>query len=268
MRLGWIATLALCAGLASADDGVWPRFQAGVKAYHRGDFEAAQASFESVVRRQSKFGDAHYYLGVLAERRNDLRGAVRRFKSVETKWPMYVPSQQRLGQIALRLRDQESALHYLGNVVAVRPTVNAWMQLAALQLDMKKHKDAEASLKACAKLTKGNLSVIELEARLYVETGRHKMAHDAYSTILKVMPRDATVRYLRALCLIELGLSSDAVREMEAVLKYDPYHKGAIHHLLKTYAHDPVREKQVAELQARLERLRKHPPKVRQVSGK
>ena len=268
MRSGWIATLALLAGIASAGDGVWPRFQAGVKAYRRGDLKTAQARFAAVVRANPKFGDAYYYLGVLAERRADPRTAVKFFKSVEKKWPTYGLSQERLGQIALKLRDYKSALHYFGNLVAARPSVDAWMQLGSLQLDMKKHKDAEASLKSCAKLTKDNLSLIELEARLYAETDRHQMAHDKYSKILKAMPKDATIRYLRGLCLSEMERGTAAVRDMEGVLKYDPYHKGAIHHLLTAYSDDPTREKRVAELEVLLERLRKHPPRVRRVSGK
>ena len=92
------------------------------------------------------------------------------------------------------------------------------------------------------------------------------MAYNAYCKILKVMPKDATILYLRALCLGELGRGTEAAKEMEGLLKYDPYHRGAIHHLLKVFADDPTKKKLVADLEARLERLRKYPPKVRRVS--
>ena len=43
------AILLLVAGAATAGQGAWPRFQAGVRAYNRKEFGAAEKHFEAVV---------------------------------------------------------------------------------------------------------------------------------------------------------------------------------------------------------------------------
>lgn len=265
MRL--CAALLMAATLAGAGNGAWPRFEAGVKAYRRGDLRQAEQHFEAVITAEPKFGDAYYYLGVLQQKKGSMRNAVRMFKQVEEKWPTFVLAQERLGQMALSLRKPKVAEKYFLVVAKKAPSVNSWLQLASVQVDIAKYKEAEASLKECTKLTKNNLSVVELQARLYVETDRFQEGYDAYSKILKVMPQDTTVRFMRALCLQELKRGDEAVDEMEKVLKSDPYHRGALLRLIEHYM-DKGKEKRVAVLTARLEQLKKRPPRVRSVSGK
>jgi tetratricopeptide (TPR) repeat protein len=271
MRSRWIIgglALFLLVGLAEAEEGAWIRFKAGVDAYQRGEYVTAEKRFQEAVKTDASFGDAHYYLGVLEQRGGKLREAVACFKRVEKKWATYPLARERLGQIAIRLGDKESAEHYFKEVTEIRPGATAWKQLAAVQVDLKKYEEAEASLDKAEKLAPGDLDVVDLRARIRVEQERHAEAAQLYALILEKMPRDAITRYLRARCLLADGKVGEGTDELEKVLEYDPYHEGSIKELLKLYRDDSDKVERTKELQVKLERIRKGPARVRPVSGK
>ena len=175
-----------------------------------------------------------------------------------------------LGRMGERVRaalaEQDELV--LAAAVEARPTLNGWLQLGAVQMDLKQYKEAEASLEAGAKMTKRNFRLTELRARLYIETERWDKAADKYEEIAKKFPRDGTPRYLRGLCFMQLERGGEAAASFQEVLEKDPFHKGAIRNLIKLWKDDPSHRGDVSDLEKRLEMIKKKPPRVRRVSGK
>ncbi|MHC4222373.1 MAG: tetratricopeptide repeat protein [Planctomycetota bacterium] len=271
MRLRWLAmgvvALCLCTLPSIAGDGAWPRYEEGIRALRDGDIKTAQQRFESALVADPNFCDAHYRLGQICERRRDVRGAVARYKKVEKKWPTYPLAQERLGQIAIKLGDKKAAEHCFKEVVDARPNLDAWLQYASVLLDLKKYKEAEAALDEAKKRAPNDLRLLDQYGRLYLETDRFPQALVVYTTIAEKMPRDATAHYMKALCLKELGREADSVEVFEKVLDIDPFHKGTILRLIATYQDDPRKDARVADLERRLEMIKKRPAPVRRVSG-
>jgi len=264
---GGIALLLL-AGVTFGGANVYPIFKSGLEAFRRGDMAKAKKRFETVVKADPKFGDAFYYLGEIHGRRSDLRRAVAAYKSIEKKWGTWVMAQERLGDIALRLGDRKAAEAYYKEVAPLHPTLRNWMKVASVQLDLKKYEDCEKSIAEADKLTRKDLDLVEMKARLYTETKRFKEALVEYDVLVKATPKDATAHHLRSLTLLSLEREVMAVESFEQVLKLDPYHKGALKQLIKIYEDDRVMRERRKELMVALERVERNPPKVaRRVSG-
>ena len=101
-----------------------------------------------------------------------------------------------------------------------------------------------------------------------MQTDRYKKALDEYDAIIKKFPSDGISRTNRALCLMELKRNDAAATEFEEVLKLDPYNVNVIKALMGLWKDDLSKRGAWSELEQRLERVKKNPPKVRRVSGK
>jgi tetratricopeptide (TPR) repeat protein len=263
MRKGIIwgaAFLIAASGLATAEESAWTLLQKGVEEFGKGRPQRAEQILDAAVRMDARCQDAWYYLGRIREDRGETREAVEAYKKIAAEYPTFSLAAERLGSIALRAGDKEGALEHFKAHAAARPSANALMQLASVQIDLKKFEDAEASLKRAAELSKGDLDVTELFGRLYIESGRNEDALAAYTEIVEKIPADTTARFMRAVCLQRLERTDEAVAEMEQVLVKDPYHGLTLKALVEAYKGDPSQAARVREYRSRLERLAKSKP--------
>lgn len=257
----WGAALLLsAAGFASAEESAWTLLEKGIDEYRKGRPQRAEQILDAAVRMDARCEDAWYYLGRIREDKGATREAIDAYKKITAEFPTYSLAAERLGELALRAGDKEAALEHFKVHAEARPSVNALMQLASVQIDLKKHEDAEASLKKAAELSKGNLDVTDLFGRLYLEAGRNEEALTAYSEIVEKIPTDTTARFLRALCLQRLERTDEAVAEMEQVLVRDPYHGMTLKALIEVHKNDSAQAAKVADYKARLQRLAKSKP--------
>ena len=257
----WGAALVLsAAGLARAEESAWTLLEKGIEEYQKGRPQRAEQILDAAVRMDARCEDAWYYIGRIREERGDAREAVEAYKKITAEYPTYSLAAERLGAIALKAGDKAAALEHFKVHVEARPSANALMQLASVQIDLKKYEDAEAGLKKAAELSKGNLDVTELLGRLYIESDRNADALAAYTEIVEKIPSDTTARFMRALCLQRLERNEEAVAEMEQVLVKDPYHRLTLKALIEVYKDESAQAAKVRDYRDRLERLAKSKP--------
>lgn len=267
-KFGILCVLALLAGLVQAEESAWTLLDRGIKAYRSNDFRRAQELLTGALARRNDCHDAYFYLGMIAEKKRRPRAAADFYRKVAETNGTYPMCQQRLGQLTLGFGDRKQAVQHFAVYAKLRPTTLAWMQVATLQIDLKQFKEAEASLEEAGKYSKGNLDLVEMRARLFMETDRPAAALKEYTAILKVVPSDNGARYLRGVCLNELKESGKARREFERVLQKDPWHGGALRAMVRILEDGGGREDLLKEYRRRLKILKKNPPKVEPVSGK
>jgi tetratricopeptide (TPR) repeat protein len=267
-KLSVAAALMLFATSVLAEESAWTLLDRGLKEMRKGRLERAERIFEAAVKKDGRCEDAYYYLGAISEKKKLHRKAEGLFLKVTDKSPTHSLAAERLGQMALRKGDKEKALAHFLVYVKARPTGQGHMQVATVQIDLKKYKEAELSLAEAKKTLRGNLDLVEMYGRLYLETERFPEALEAYRTIVKTIPIDNRARYLCGNCLERLDRSSDAEREYRQVLTKDPYHTLTLRALVRLYENDRSKRAEVAEYKKRLKALAKNPPKVRRVSGK
>jgi len=263
-----VAALLFAAVPAMTAESAWTLLDKGIKYFERGEYDRAQGHFAAALRRDARCQDACYYLGVINEKRGKVKEAIALYKRIDPKYPTYSLAAQRMGFIAQSRGDLKTAeAQYLIHAKA-RPTATSWMQVAEVQLDQEKYKPAEASLAAAAKFSPGNLDLVEMQGRLYMETDRYAEALKEYDRILATISKDSNARYLSGVCLKELHQEAEAVKRWEAVLEIDPWHACALRSLVEAYTGDPDKTDKVKEYRRRLAILKKAQPKVRRVSSK
>jgi len=267
-KLSVAAALMLCATLVWAEESAWTLLDQGIKEMRKGRLDRAERLFDAAIRRDARCEDANYYLGLVSEKKRLHRKAEEYFGKVTDKSPTHALAAERLGQFALRKGDKEKALQHFQVYVKDRPSGLGHMQVATVQLDLKKYKEAELSLAEAKKTLRGNLDLAEMHGRLYLETERFKEALEAYRAILEKIPIDNRARFLCGNCLERLDRADEAKREYRRVLESDPYHSLTLRALIRLYEGDRSRSSEVAEYRKRLKALAKNPPKVRRVAGK
>ena len=267
-KLSVAAALMLCATFVWAEESAWTLLDRGLKEMRKGRPARAERFFDAAIRRDGRCEDAYYYLGIVNEKKKMHRKAEAFFLKVTEKSPTHSLAAERLGQIALRKGDKEKALEHFLVYIKARPTGQGHMQVATVQIDLEKYKEAELSLVEAKKTLCGNLDLAEMYGRLYLETERYREALEAYQTIVRKIPIDNRARFLSGNCLERLDRPADAEHEYREVLKRDPYHGLTLRALIRLYTDDRSKRAEVAEYRKRLKALAKHPPKVRRVSGK
>jgi tetratricopeptide (TPR) repeat protein len=257
--------LLLLAIPAAAEESAWTLLDKGVKAFGKKDYTRAQAYLKAAQLKDTKCYDASYYLGQIHARRGKFEKAAKELTAVPKEHSLFPLAQSRLGQIHLKRGKKEEALKCLLASVELRASANMWMQVADVQIDLKKLKDAAKSLDAADKLTKGDFRVVEMRGRLYIEMKQYGKALDQYNKLIEKFRDDYTLHNMRGLCLMELERNDEASRSFERVLKLYPYHKGSMRNLIRLWDGNAAKAARVAELEETLERLEKYPPNIRKV---
>ena len=258
-----ILGILLVAGTTlSADESAWTMLRKGREYFSNGDFRRAKPCFESAIRRDARCTQAYYYLGRIYESKHQSSDAVKAYEAVPEQDPTYSLAQDRLGQIALRAGDRKKAAEHIEKSVEARPSLDGWLQLATILMEIEEFKKAESALAKAAKMTKGDVALDELRARLYVATERYDKALSLFESISKRFPRDSNARCMAALCLSRLDRPGEAEAAWLEVLEKDPFHKASIQLLLSLWQDDASKDERVADLEKRLEMIRNSPPKV------
>jgi len=264
MRTALLATLLLALP-ATADESAWTLLDKGVKAFKKKDWVRAEAYFRAAQNKDGKCYDASYYLGQLHAQRGKFDKAAAELNAVPEEHSLYPLAQAKLGQLLLKQGKKKEALACLLASVKLRESSNMWLQVANVQIDLKKYKEAGESLDAADKLSSGDFRIVEMRGRLCVETKKFEEALAQYDKLVERFRDDYTLHNMRGLCLMELDRGEPAARAFERVLKLYPYHKGAMRNLIRLWEGDAVQAARVEELREALERIEKYPPNIRKV---
>ncbi|MHC4939885.1 MAG: tetratricopeptide repeat protein [Planctomycetota bacterium] len=264
MRIASLALLLIALPVV-AEETARTLLDKGVKAFARKDYARAQAYLEAARNKDAKCHDASYYLGQIHAAKGKLYRAAKELARVPKEHPLFPLAQGRLGQIHLKRGKKEAALKCMLASAELRASANMWMQVADVQMQLKKFKDAARSLDAADRMAKGDFRVVEMRGRLFVETKQYRKALDCYDKMLEKFRDDYTLHNMRGLCLRELDRNEEAARAFERVLKLYPYHKGSMRNLIRLWEGDASKAARVAELEKKLERIEKYPPNIRKV---
>lgn len=261
MRRGW-ALLMLVAWAAAQEEGAYTDFERGLRLYQAKDYARAEPCFKAATA-DPKCRDAHYYLGLLLERKGDAAGAAAHYGQVTDAYPTFAFAQDRLGEMARSKGDLKGAAGFFETACKARPVFDGWLKLGLLRIETSEYTAAEEAFTKAKELSPGDLTLQDAFARLYLETERFEEALACSEAIVKAVPRDASARFLKGVCLERLVRIPEATAAYEETLKVDPAHKGAMQRLVKLYAQDPAKARETDEMRKRLDWIEKHPPKVR-----
>ena len=267
MLRSWFVVLAL-SGAVLAQESAWTLLQKGIQAYQRKNYQSSERLLAAALRHDERCFDAYFYLGLLKERQGKAREAVALYGTIDPENGTFSLAAERQGHLALKAGKKKEAIKHFVVHAEARPSATAWMQVAAVQLELKEYTQAEVTLDKASKLTKGNLDLHDIRGRLFFETKRNKEALGEYGKIVKVIPSDTSARYMKSACLRRLDRKSEAGVELRTILKTDPYHRLALKALVASYGDDPTMKSELKVYRRRLDALARTKPKVRKVSGK
>jgi tetratricopeptide (TPR) repeat protein len=255
-RMAMLLVAAAALAGERAGDSAWTLLERGIRAYRARDLPLAMRLLEGALRLDGDCHDAHFYLGRIAERDRRFDDAKAHYGRIDARSPTFGPAAERLGHLALREGALEAAARHFEVHAECRPVPEAWLQLARVQLDLRRHAQAGKTLDLVLAVAPGDLALAELRARLCLETERFAEALAHYSAIVARIPVDTTARFLRGVCHERLGQRDRALGEWRAVLDKDPYHEAALRALVRHLAAEPGQAAVVAEYRRRLGRLR------------
>jgi tetratricopeptide (TPR) repeat protein len=175
----------------------------GLLEFQQGNFEAADARFNQVLRTGQFLDDAFYYLAVIADHNGDVERALRLYSQVQR------------GDSVLPALLRAAALLYLHGA----PTA------ADELLDRLGEDEPQRAPE-----------IINTRARIYADSGELPRAYDVLRKGLEEYPDSVELHYARASVYEDQGKTKDALRELAEVLKTRPEDPAAMNALGFTLA--------------------------------
>jgi predicted Zn-dependent protease len=255
--------LSLRASAGGESGSVWADLERAQRLFAAEQWDAAETAYLSCLENDPRLVTAHYWIGRIRERRKDLEGAAKAFEQVTGESPMYGESRKRMGNLALARNDPKAAAACFQAAADAAPNLDALLQLASARMALREFDAAEAVLRKADGFGAKDLALVELWGRLHVETGKWDLALERYSAASAAVPRDSGLRLMKAVCLEKTGKVAEGVKELEAAFRIDPANPEILERLLRAYERDASKANEREALRARLDWLRKNPPRVR-----
>lgn len=202
-------------GLALEPSNPTLRHQLGTALYMLGEADAAQETFEEVVRESPEFVRAHYSLGVLLESDGRYREAIERYSAALAHDPSYVEARVRLaGLLRWTGRVPEAVTHY-DQVLAIDPRLpEAALGRAMALVRLQQYGEAQERLREAARIHPGNPWFTHALARLLAAAPDDRV-RDGHQALAVMNPLSDEQRRLdmgetMAMVLAEVGRYEEA----------------------------------------------------------
>ncbi|MCW9023503.1 MAG: tetratricopeptide repeat protein [Gammaproteobacteria bacterium] len=186
-------------------------------------YEQAYEQFSEVLDQDSEHVDAIYALGLLSIQINKLEQAEARFQSLITKNKRVSEAHYYLGEIRERQQQDAEAIQFYKNVSKEPHYLEAQIRVAALLAKANRLDEARAHLHR----VKAN--TLEVELRLYLAEGellnaarQYQQAFEVYTDALEQMPGNSRLLYARALVAEKFDRLDIAIQDMQLILKNEP----------------------------------------------
>lgn len=174
-------------------------FDAGQKAEHRGEMDAAVRHYQAALEQAPDFYPAHNSLGVRALQKRDLKTAEAEFRRVLELNSKSVQACFNLGNVLYLTHRDEEAQKTLDAGLHLSPfsAMGHYLQGAVL-VRLGDPKSAEEQLKTARELDPKMPEVPISLATLYLQTGREREAAEMFESFLKEFPKNPMVPKVRA----------------------------------------------------------------------
>jgi Tfp pilus assembly protein PilF len=260
-----LAILILCCGLCasalaqqSLPAPLEKLFATGVEALKKGDTDAAEKTFLTVLRRGGKVSFVHHNLGIVYQQRGEHAKAVAQFREAIRLQPNYGPSRLLAGGSLLALGRHAEAARELERAVKLMPTeaqvrlqlakalersndrlgvVEQYQALAemapreaeyAYQLGRAYNRLAEWSYLEIVRLDPNSARLHQSLGQQYLAQGKTELAALSYQKAVETDPQLPEIHLALALIYLDLKRPDEASKEIELELKLVPESKKAL----------------------------------------
>lgn len=197
-------------------------FGQATAAMREGKLDEAEAGFDSVVKRQPEFAEAHFNLGLVREEQGKYDEAVTNFEKALSLKPRLRGANLFLGIAEFRLNHLDKARAALAKETAAYPKdAPAWMWLGIVSLAQDRPEDATDALDKAAKLKPGDQDILYHRGRAHLLVSK-----DSYAEMFKVDSKSWLVHRVLGQADSEAERHTDAIGEFEAAIQLAPMQPG------------------------------------------
>ena len=197
---------------------------------HLGNVSAAEATYKQAIALRPQYWAGYDYLGAFYFREARFADATQAFERVTELAPENFRGYSNLGAILSVQGRYSEAIKALQHSLAIRPTLDAYSNLATVYFDSRKFADAVATYKQGITLNdRDSLIWGNLGDALYWTPGRRSEAAAAYRKAisladakLQVNPRDATTLAFRATYKAMTDDRTGAITDLNRALELAP----------------------------------------------
>lgn len=224
--LSFSVLLAVCNTLAfgqsSSDTDVATEFRQGTAAMRDGNLDEAAEKFESVVKRQPQFAEAHFNLGLTREQQGNYDDAIASLQKALALKPHLHGANLFLGIAEFRLNHLDKAHASVAKETAAYPNdAEAWMWLGVVCLAQDRPDDAANALDRAAKLKPDDQDILYHRGRAHLLVSKN-----SYAEMFKVDSQSWLVHRVLAQADSEAERHTDAIAEFELAIKLAPTQPG------------------------------------------
>jgi tetratricopeptide (TPR) repeat protein len=158
------------------------------KAYlNRGQDERALAELEKAAANDPKLPMLHYTLGIIYKRRHDYENAKQEFLKDVAVEPDVANNYDELGSICLSLDEYEDAQRYFEKALQGDSRLPAaWYGLAKIHRAAKRYSEALKAIESACALAPKSASVHYLRAQILVQLGREGEAQTEFAAVRRL----------------------------------------------------------------------------------
>lgn len=204
-------------------------YNAGITALAKNDLNTAAANFEKATQLSPGDANAHLYLGYVRLKQSNWNGAVTALEKAKANIKTLDDSLQpilwnNLGLAYAKTNRPDDALNAYNQALQLdKNYIDAKYNLAFAQLAKKDYKNALANLLDLRDANTGDITfqttVYNGIATAYEGMGNWGSALGAYSKVVQLNGNDVDSRFNFALALKKAGRTSDAITQLQTLLK-------------------------------------------------
>lgn len=198
-------------------------FRQALALHQRGDLDAAEQIYKSILRSQPKYFDATFALGIVYLQREQFRLAEKQFLLAIKIDPNNSPLQNNFGSALLGLGRQQEALAVYDRAIVLNPqNIEAHYNRGNALAEMKRFEEAIASYDSSIALNPNNAQVHDNRGSALASLSRIEAALASFSRAIQLNPRHAKAYANRGGAYAQMKQYDKALEDYEKAFAYDP----------------------------------------------
>lgn len=235
--------LCVCANFGTAQNNRPPAkpqttISEAANAFERGDLYNAKTILQKILSAEPRNTAAYTLLGAIADRENDLKTAELHFAQAAKFSPKSPETRNNYGAILVRLnRKAEAAKEFTVSLAANPNQLSALINLAQIRADENDLLSARQLFEK-ARILSPDAEILRALILISIRLNeKERAAQDyvQYSALGKNQVQPATARVELGSTLLESGLNSEAIAEIESVIAITPNDANVIVLLSRAY---------------------------------
>jgi len=199
-------------------------FQKGLAFFQEKNLEMAAVEFNRSIQTDRSYKMSYYYLGVICDSQGKLQDAIKYYMDAIDQDGKFSEAYNALGAVYSKQGMWDEALkNYkkaLENKLYTTPHV-PYFNMGRVYMAQKKYTQAIESFRNAKAYVKQDFIIYELGNALF-EAGQIKDAIREFQEGIEIAPKNASLRYGRALALLKDGNRKASVQEFKKVIELEP----------------------------------------------